>query len=87
MAVEISISLEFIEKLRQEMAQGGDQPPCPFCRTPRVKRSDYIRCHPCATNWTTGERIDKDPRIERLKKFLTEAAATAPAKKKEEANT
>jgi ribosomal protein L37AE/L43A len=43
----------------------GTEPPCPLCQRPRVRRSDYIRCNPCGTNWLDGEDLSKDPRIER----------------------
>jgi len=34
----------------------GTEPPCPFCKKPRVRRSDYIRCNGCAVNWLDNER-------------------------------
>lgn len=40
------------ESARNEV---GAMPPCPFCTKPRVQRSDYIRCNPCATNWLQEE--------------------------------
>lgn len=33
----------------------GTEPPCPFCKRPRVSRSNYIRCNPCGTNWLDEE--------------------------------
>lgn len=33
----------------------GTESPCPQCQTPRVQRSDYIRCHNCGLNWLNGE--------------------------------
>jgi hypothetical protein len=34
----------------------GTEPDCPFCGVPRVRRTDYIRCNPCGTNWLDVER-------------------------------
>ena len=48
----------------------GNLSPCPFCRTPRNLRSDYIRCRPCGINWLKGEDLDHDPRIERQAAYL-----------------
>jgi hypothetical protein len=66
-----------------ELSLGGGESPCPFCRVPRVRRSDYIRCCHCMVNWLDGEGLEKDPRIERFNKFLadTRAASTKPPKK------
>lgn len=72
----------WINKLHQEIARGGDQPPCPFCGLPRVRRSDYIRCARCAINWSGGEALDKDPRIERLCRFLQDTARTTLVREK-----
>ena len=33
----------------------GTLAPCPFCRRPRVERSNYIRCNPCGVNWLQEE--------------------------------
>lgn len=33
----------------------GTEPPCPFCKKPRVARSSYIRCNPCGINWLDEE--------------------------------
>ncbi len=41
---------------RQLVMEQGTEPPCPWCGVPRVKRSDYIRCNPCGTNWIDSER-------------------------------
>lgn len=48
----------------------GTEPPCPWCKKPRVRRTDYIRCNRCATNWLDRERdlpeyLKKDPRVAR----------------------
>ncbi len=60
------MTLEEQEAARQErLNEKGTEPPCPWCERPRVRRSDYIRCNPCATNWINGEDISKDPRAER----------------------
>ena len=41
------------EERRNEV---GTEGPCPFCQRPRLRRSDYVRCTPCATNWLDDER-------------------------------
>lgn len=70
------------EELRElRRSEVGTEPPCPWCKRPRVSRSDYIRCNPCATNWLNEEMhlpgyLDKDPRVARL-----EAARTGSATK------
>lgn len=44
------------ERIRQEaMDEKGTMPPCPFCKAPRVERSDYIRCNRCGINWLLEE--------------------------------
>lgn len=48
----------------------GTEPPCPFCGRPRLKRSNYIRCGRCGVNWCDGEKLDRDPSIERKAKML-----------------
>lgn len=59
-----------------QLNEVGTEPPCSFCRKPRVKRSDYIRCGLCGVNWLDGEMhlpgyLDRDPRVVR-----SEAART-----------
>jgi ribosomal protein L37AE/L43A len=46
---------------RERLAEAGSEPPCPFCRKPRVLRSDYIRCHRCGMNWLEGQDISRHP--------------------------
>ena len=56
------------ESMRQDaMNEQGTEPPCPFCKRIRVRRSSYIRCNPCGVNWSPGEDISKDPRLSRTK--------------------
>jgi ribosomal protein L37AE/L43A len=60
----------------------GTEPPCPFCQTPRVSRTDYIRCNPCGVNWLNEEMhlpkyLDRDPRVARREVALM-ANATKP---------
>lgn len=44
------------EAARQErLAEVGTLSECPFCGKTRVRRSDYIRCNPCAINWLDQE--------------------------------
>ena len=55
------------EQARAErLAEQGNEPPCPFCHLPRVKRETYIRCNPCGTNWLNEESklpnyLNRDP--------------------------
>ena len=71
------LTLEQQEANRQDrMNEVGTEPPCPFCRRPRVKRSDYIRCNPCAINWLAEEMslpnyLNEDPRVSRQKAART----------------
>jgi ribosomal protein L37AE/L43A len=55
------------EARRERLAEVGTEPPCPFCKRPRVKRSDYTRCNPCGLNWIQGEDLTKDPRASRTR--------------------
>lgn len=36
-------------------SEAGTMPPCPFCQTPRVERTNYLRCNPCGINWLLEE--------------------------------
>lgn len=74
-------------KIREEIEDGGTESPCPFCRLPRCRRSDYLRCARCGVNWMNGEALDKDPRIERLNKFLADNKAMVKAKKEEKSES
>lgn len=68
---------ELMSSTRQErLSEKGTEPPCPFCKKPRVSRSDYIRCNPCGVNWLNEEMhlpnyLNRDPRVAR-----SEAART-----------
>lgn len=75
------LTLEDQEANRQDrLSEAGMMPACPFCHKPRVERSDYIRCSPCATNWLDGEDISKDPRIERSSEMVeSQRKASKPA--------
>lgn len=65
------------EAARQEyLGEVGTELPCPFCRRPRVRRSDYVRCNPCGTNWLEGEDLSRNPKAERWEKFLAGARST-----------
>lgn len=55
------------DNLKRERVKGGGEPPCPWCKIPRVRRSDYIRCCACGTNWLDGEDLNHDPRSQRQK--------------------
>jgi uncharacterized Zn finger protein (UPF0148 family) len=72
------------DTLHMEIAKGGDQLPCPFCKLPRVKRNSYIRCARCGINWLEGEALDKDPRAARQRKLIEDMAATATSKGRKE---
>jgi len=66
--------LEMTAKQRRE--EKGAEPPCPFCKKPRVQRSDYVRCNSCGVNWLDLEinlpnYLGRDPRVARA---LMEAA-------------
>jgi ribosomal protein L37AE/L43A len=55
---------------RERLNEVGREPPCPFCKRPRVSRSDYIRCNPCGVNWLNEEMhlhnyLSLDPRTAR----------------------
>lgn len=69
------------DTLRDEIKNGGSESPCPLCGFGRVQRSDYLRCVRCGLNWMNGEALDRDPRRQRLERFLAETKATAPKKK------
>jgi ribosomal protein L37AE/L43A len=52
-----------MKQTREErLNEVGTEPPCPWCSKPRVKRSVYIRCNPCGTNWFKGDDLMRDPR-------------------------
>ena len=60
----------------------GTEPNCPFCQTPRVSRSDYIRCNPCGINWLDSERhlseyLDRNPAAARTGTRIPRSAATS----------
>lgn len=55
---------EQMEAARQALiGEQGTEPPCPWCGTPRVKRSTYTRCNPCGTNWSDGADLSRDPHV------------------------
>ena len=55
------LTYEEQEKMRAEaLAEKGTMPPCPFCKVPRVERSDYIRCNKCGVNWLLEEKDLRD---------------------------
>jgi len=66
---------ELIDKLKREAKEGGELKhlPCPMCGLPRSRRSDYIRCTPCGTNWLNGENLSANPKIERYQRSTAEA--------------
>jgi predicted RNA-binding Zn-ribbon protein involved in translation (DUF1610 family) len=65
---ELSKSLS--EARRLTAMEKGTESACPFCGVARVRRSDYIRCNPCGTNWLDTERhlpnyLNKNPAVVR----------------------
>jgi ribosomal protein L37AE/L43A len=54
----------------------GTEDPCPWCGTPRVTRSSYIRCNPCGTNWFKGADLSKDPRVRMVSSVSSPAKTT-----------
>jgi ribosomal protein L37AE/L43A len=78
-----TMTLKQQDEARQfRLEEQGTEPPCPFCKRPRVIRSDYVRCNPCGLNWSEGQDRSKDPRPERIrdtKSAATDTGAT-PAK-------
>ena len=71
----------------ERLSEVGTEPPCPFCRRPRVSRSDYIRCNPCGVNWLDEEMglpnyLDRDPRVARREAALTETGTKPTAEPK-----
>ena len=71
------LTYEEQELNRQDrLNEKGTEPPCPFCKRPRVSRSDYIRCHPCGVNWLNEEMhfpdyLSSDPLLARTKNART----------------
>jgi len=72
------------DNLMDEIKKGGKEPPCPFCKVPRVKRSTYIRGCGCGVNWDGDEPLDQDPRRLRREKLLEELRAASISKPKRE---
>lgn len=66
-----TMTLKEQEEARQErLNEVGTEPPCPWCKRPRVSRSDYIRCNLCGVNWLNEEMhlpnyLNSDPRVAR----------------------
>ena len=57
---------------RERLNEKGTEPPCPWCKVPRVLRSDYIRCNRCGVNWLASEMglqdyLNLDPRVARAR--------------------
>jgi hypothetical protein len=62
---------------RTRRNEPGTEPPCPMCGKPRVKRSTYIRCNPCAVNWSEREDTSSDPTIERYAQLIRDTRSRA----------
>lgn len=80
------LTYEEQEANRQDrLNEVGTEAPCPWCQRPRVRRSDYIRCNPCGTNWLDEEMhlpdyLSLDPRVSRSREAARIAqSAKAPS--------
>jgi ribosomal protein L37AE/L43A len=72
---DVMMTAEIREQLRRErLSEVGAEPECPWCKRPRVARSDYIRCNGCGVNWLNEEMhltykgkpyLEVDPRLAR----------------------
>ena len=62
----------------QRMAEKGNEPPCPFCRMPRVRRSSYVRCNPCGVNWSDGLDLSRNPHMKAIASSPTVPSDGAP---------
>jgi hypothetical protein len=64
-----SMTVREQEAAREErLNEVGAEPPCPFCRRPRVAGNTYTRCNPCGVNWLDEEMglpdyLNRDPRV------------------------
>lgn len=70
-----------VEWRRQIVTEVGTEPLCPWCQRPRVRRSDYIRCNPCGTNWLDEERHLRDYLNRNPAAARTDVTAKRPAAK------
>jgi len=67
-----TMDLSDLVKWREQIAKEvGTEQPCPWCKAPRVRRTDYIRCNPCGTNWLDSERhlpnyLNRNPAAARM---------------------
>ena len=70
---------------RQFLAEeAGSEPACPFCQTPRVRRSDYVRCNDCGVNWLDSEMhlpncLNRNPAAARMVIATKQSAVTSGA--------
>ena len=66
-SAKVELNQQMLEAAREaSRSEVGTMPPCPFCKVPRVERSDYIRCNRCGTNWLLEEShlpnyLDRNP--------------------------
>lgn len=70
---------DWLTMTREErLNEVGTMPPCPMCGRPRVERSCYIRCNPCALNWENGSDLSQHPhRTKATKPSETETRTSA----------
>jgi ribosomal protein L37AE/L43A len=59
--VELTIEQQQEAARQERLNEPGTEPPCPFCKRPRVTRSSYIRCMRCGLNWSEGQAVDRHP--------------------------
>jgi uncharacterized Zn finger protein (UPF0148 family) len=76
------LTMPLMEYRRLLATEVGTEPPCPWCGIPRVRRSDYIRCNPCGTNWLDSERhlrdyLNRNPSSARMVTTASKPAATS----------
>ena len=77
-----------VELRRANVDEVGTESPCPFCGKPRLRRTTYVRCTPCGTNWLDGENtfpeyLDQDPRISRRARLMGERRVGGPGPSKD----
>ena len=58
---EVELGKQLREWRRLLATEVGTEPACPFCKRPRLRRSDYIRCTPCGLNWNYDQDIFEHP--------------------------
>ena len=81
--------MEQQEAMRQASRnEQGAEPPCPWCKKPRVLRSNHIRCNGCGVNWLAEEMhlpnyLNLDPRVARARDARTANSTSRTAEQSE----